>query len=62
MRTDPGLIEEGEEIIGNLDESPLRDAGLSAAAHRVEHNEIAAWIRSDLRANPGGHLGRSLLG
>src|SRR5437016_3717530 len=38
-----GLIKEGEEIIDAIDESPLRDAGLIAAANRVEHYEIAAY-------------------
>jgi ferritin-like metal-binding protein YciE len=38
-----GLIEEGEEIIKDIDQSPLRDAGLIAAANRVEHYEIAAY-------------------
>src|ERR1700722_7734627 len=37
-----GLISEGEEVISDIDESPLRDAGLIAAANRVEHYEIAA--------------------
>jgi len=38
-----GLIEEGEEMIGNTEASPLRDAGIIAAANRVEHYEIAAY-------------------
>lgn len=38
-----GLISEGEEVISNIDESSLRDAGLIAAANRVEHYEIAAY-------------------
>jgi ferritin-like metal-binding protein YciE len=38
-----GLIEEGEEMISNTDESPVRDAGIIAAANRVEHYEIAAY-------------------
>jgi ferritin-like metal-binding protein YciE len=38
-----GLISEGEDVVGNIDESPLRDAGLIAAANRVEHYEIAAY-------------------
>jgi ferritin-like metal-binding protein YciE len=38
-----GLISEGEDTISNIDESPLRDAGLIAAANRVEHYEIAAY-------------------
>ena len=38
-----GLIEEGEDMVSNTDQSPLRDAGLLAAANRVEHYEIAAY-------------------
>jgi ferritin-like metal-binding protein YciE len=38
-----GLIEEGEDLVSNTDRSPLRDAGLIAAANRVEHYEIAAY-------------------
>ena len=38
-----GLIEEGEEMISNTEESPVRDAGIIAAANRVEHYEIAAY-------------------
>jgi ferritin-like metal-binding protein YciE len=38
-----GLIGEGEDVVGNIDQSSLRDAGLIAAANRVEHYEIAAY-------------------
>lgn len=38
-----GLIDEGEEVVSEIDESPLRDAGIIAAANRVEHYEIAAY-------------------
>ena len=38
-----GLIEEGEDMISNTDESPVRDAGIIAAANRVEHYEMAAY-------------------
>jgi len=38
-----GLIEEGEEIIGENADDDVRDAGLIAAAQRVEHYEIAAY-------------------
>jgi len=38
-----GLIKEAESVISDMDESPLRDAGLIAAANRVEHYEIAAY-------------------
>jgi ferritin-like metal-binding protein YciE len=38
-----GLVSEGEDIISDIDQSSLRDAGLIAAANRVEHYEIAAY-------------------
>jgi ferritin-like metal-binding protein YciE len=38
-----GLVSEGEDIISDIDQSPLRDAGIIAAANRVEHYEIAAY-------------------
>ena len=38
-----GLISEGEDIVDDIDESSLRDAGIIAAANRVEHYEIAAY-------------------
>jgi len=38
-----GLIEEGEDVISSIERSSLRDAGLIAAANRVEHYEIAAY-------------------
>jgi|SRR5579872_1005936 len=38
-----GLIEEGEEIVEEVEQSPLRDAGLIAAAQKVEHYEIASY-------------------
>lgn len=38
-----GLIKEGDKLVSNVDESPLRDAGLIGAANRVEHYEMAAY-------------------
>jgi ferritin-like metal-binding protein YciE len=38
-----GLIKEGEDLIGDLDQSPLRDVGLIAVANRVEHYEMAGY-------------------
>jgi len=38
-----GLIKEGDNVADDIDRSPLRDAGLIAAANRVEHYEIAAY-------------------
>jgi ferritin-like metal-binding protein YciE len=38
-----GLIEEGEEVIREAESDAIRDAGMIAAAQRVEHYEIAAY-------------------
>ncbi|MFN7993234.1 MAG: ferritin-like domain-containing protein [Bryobacteraceae bacterium] len=38
-----GIIEEGSELMGEVDPSPLLDAGLIAAAQRVEHYEMAGY-------------------
>jgi len=38
-----GLLKEGEKIIGELPKSPVLDAGLIAAAQKVEHYEISAY-------------------
>ena len=38
-----GLVSEAEDMVSHTDESSLRDAGLIAAANRVEHYEMAAY-------------------
>ena len=38
-----GLLKEGEEAVGEEGEPTITDAGLIAAAQRVEHYEIAAY-------------------
>jgi ferritin-like metal-binding protein YciE len=38
-----GLIEEAEDIMDELDEGPVRDAGIIAAAQKIEHYEIATY-------------------
>jgi ferritin-like metal-binding protein YciE len=38
-----GLIEEGEEVMKEAETDEVRDAGMIAAAQRVEHYEIAAY-------------------
>ena len=38
-----GLLEEGEEVISELEQSPVRDAGLIGAAQKVEHYEISGY-------------------
>src|SRR5947208_7818135 len=39
-----GLIREGQEMITAQGDAAVRDAGLIAAAQRVEHYEIAAYV------------------
>lgn len=38
-----GLIEEGKSIMEETEEGPVRDAGIIAAAQKVEHYEIATY-------------------
>jgi ferritin-like metal-binding protein YciE len=38
-----GLVEEGEEIMEELSQGPVRDAALIGAAQKVEHYEMAAY-------------------
>ena len=38
-----GLIKEGEEIIQEVEQGPVRDAGLIVAAQKVEHYEISSY-------------------
>lgn len=38
-----GLIEEAEDITDELEEGPVRDAGIIAAAQKIEHYEIASY-------------------
>ena len=38
-----GLIEEANELIEEIEKGPVLDAGLIAAAQKVEHYEIAAY-------------------
>lgn len=38
-----GLVEEGKEIIDKVEQGPVRDAALIAAAQKVEHYEIASY-------------------
>jgi ferritin-like metal-binding protein YciE len=38
-----GLVKEGKELIDELEGSPAMDAGLIAAAQKVEHYEIATY-------------------
>lgn len=38
-----GLVVEGQEAIDDIEAGPVRDAALIAAAHKVEHYEIAGY-------------------
>jgi ferritin-like metal-binding protein YciE len=38
-----GLIKEGDEMVSSTNETAVRDAGLIAAAQKVEHYEIAGY-------------------
>jgi ferritin-like metal-binding protein YciE len=38
-----GLIAEGEDVMEDAEDDAVRDAGMIAAAQRVEHYEIAAY-------------------
>jgi ferritin-like metal-binding protein YciE len=50
-----GLIKEGEEILKENGESAVVDAGLIAAAQRVEHYEIAGYGTVRTYAEQLGH-------
>jgi ferritin-like metal-binding protein YciE len=49
------LIEEGEEMLGEIEEGPTRDAFLISAAQKVEHYEIAAYGTLRTHAQLLGH-------
>lgn len=38
-----GVLEEGSEVVGDVPKGPVRDAGIIAAAQRVEHYEMAGY-------------------
>jgi len=38
-----GIIDEGEDLIGDIEDDDVRDAGIIAAAQRVEHYEMAGY-------------------
>ncbi|MDR3538697.1 MAG: ferritin-like domain-containing protein [Acetobacteraceae bacterium] len=38
-----GLIEEGDELVEEFPEGPVRDAGIAACAQAVEHYEMARY-------------------
>ena len=51
-----GLIKEGEEILSATGNPDVLDAGLIAAAQRVEHYEIAGYGTARALAKQLGHL------
>jgi ferritin-like metal-binding protein YciE len=50
-----GLIEEAEEVIGESDAGPVRDAGLVACGQAVEHYEMARYGALIAWAQTMGH-------
>jgi len=50
-----GLIEETEEVIGDSNPGPVRDAGLIACGQAVEHYEMARYGALIAWAQAGGH-------
>lgn len=38
-----GVLVEGSEVVGDVGKGPVRDAGIIAAAQRVEHYEMAGY-------------------
>jgi ferritin-like metal-binding protein YciE len=50
-----GLIKEGDELASEMDASPVRDAGLIAAAQKVEHYEISGYGSARAHAQLLGH-------
>ena len=50
-----GLLDEGEHLIKETEEGPIRDAALIAAAQKIEHYEIASYGTIVAMANDLGH-------
>lgn len=50
-----GLVEEGKEVIEEVEKGPVRDAALIAAAQKVEHYEIASYGTLCVLAKQLGH-------
>ena len=50
-----GLIEEAEEVIGDSELGPVRDAGLIACGQAVEHYEVARYGALIAWAQVAGH-------
>jgi len=50
-----GLIKEGDEVASSTENSAVRDAGLIAAAQKVEHYEISGYGSARTHAQQLGH-------
>jgi ferritin-like metal-binding protein YciE len=50
-----GLVKEGEEVASDTDDDAVRDAGLIAAAQKVEHYEISGYGSVRTHARMLGH-------
>ena len=50
-----GLVEEGEEVVGDFEQGAVRDAGIAACAQAVEHYEMARYGALIAWAKAGGH-------
>lgn len=50
-----GVIKEGSELVENIDDEDVRDAGIIAAAQRVEHYEMAGYGTARTYASLLGH-------
>jgi ferritin-like metal-binding protein YciE len=50
-----GLVKEAEELAGEVEQNALRDAGLIAAAQKVEHYEMSGYGSARTHAQILGH-------
>jgi len=50
-----GLIKEGNDVIENYEESPVRDSAMIIGAQKIEHHEIAAYGSLHELADVLGH-------
>jgi ferritin-like metal-binding protein YciE len=50
-----GIIEEADEVVSQLDQASVRDAGIIASVQRVEHYEIAGYGTARTFAEMMGH-------
>ena len=55
-----GLIAEAEEMIGEAQKGPVRDAAMIAAAQKVEHYEIATYGTLIAQARALGYNGEAI--